>query len=138
MTRQSDKAVASNTKSLGPELQARVDIAEKNKADLFVSVYANSNPNTSIAGAMTFYPQNKSPKLAQAVQTSLVTQTQAVDKGVSPATFYVLRNTNMPSILVETGFLTNSREAAQLAAAPYQEKVAEGIFSGIVRYLQQG
>lgn len=136
MTRQSDKAVAGNNSPLGPELQARVDIAAKNNADVFVSIHANSNPDKKIAGAMTFYPQNKSSQLAQEVQQELIKQTQAVDKGVSPATFYVIRKTSMPSILVEAGFLTNAQEAAKLSTASYQEKIAQGVFNGITRYLQ--
>lgn len=136
MTRQSDKAVASSSSTLGQELQARVDIAEKNHADLFISIHSNSNPNKTIAGAMTFYPQDHSSQLALDVQRSLVDQTGAIDKGVSPATFYVLRNTSMPSILVETGFVTNQQESSKLRDYSYQNKIAQGVFNGIVRYLQ--
>jgi N-acetylmuramoyl-L-alanine amidase len=136
MTRQADQPVASKNSTLGQELQARVDIAEKNRADLFVSVHANSNPQKNIAGAMTFYPQNRSSQLALDVQNALVDQTGAVDKGTSPATFYVLRKTSMPSILVETGFLTNAKEASNLSNSAYQNKIAQGIFNGIARYLQ--
>ena len=136
MTRQTDQSVASKSSTLGQELQARVDIAEKNRADLFISVHSNSNPQKNIAGAMTFYPQNRSSKLALEVQNALIDQTGAVDKGVEPATFYVLRKTSMPSILVETGFVTNAKEAGNLSNKNYQNKIAQGIFNGIVRYLQ--
>ena len=136
MTRQSDKAVAGSNSTLGQELNARVDIAEKNHADLFISIHANSNPNKTIAGAMTFYPQDRSSQLALDVQQSLVEQTGAVDKGVSPATFYVLRNTTMPSILVETGFVTNQQESSKLRDYSYQNRIAQGVFNGVVRYLQ--
>lgn len=136
MTRQSDKAVASNNSTLGQELQARVDIAEKNNADLFISIHSNSNPDKSIAGAMTFYPKDRSSQLALEVQKALIEQTGAVDKGVASATFYVLRNTTMPSILVETGFVTNAQEALRLNDNSYQNKIAQGVFNGAVRYLQ--
>lgn len=136
MTRQTDVSVANRNSTLGQELQTRVDIAEKNAADLFVSIHANSNPDNRINGAMTFYPQNKSSQLARDVQNALTKQTGAADKGVAPATFYVLRKTSMPSILVEAGFLTNKQEAMKLKDSSYQNEIAQGVFNGIVSYLQ--
>lgn len=137
MTRETDREVATKNSSLGQELQARVDIATQHKADAFISVHANSNANSNIQGAMTFYPQNRSSQLAQFVQTSLLKETQANDKGVEAATFYVLRKSTMPSILVETGFLSNKAEGQRLNAAAYQAQVAEGIFQGILNYFNQ-
>ncbi|CUH96143.1 hypothetical protein P22_2231 [Propionispora sp. 2/2-37] len=134
MTRDTDRNVAAEGSSLGSELQARVDIAEENQADIFVSIHSNSNPNTNIAGAMTFYHSAKTPALAKAVQRELIKKTGAVDKGVAPETFYVLRNTSMPGILVEMGFVTNKQEAAQLKSNAYRERVAEGIYNGVVNY----
>lgn len=136
MTRDNDRTVAPAGSSLGQELQARVDIAEANNADLFVSIHSNSNPDPSIAGAMTFYPSGKSSELALEVQSALVRETAAVDKGTQPETFYVLRNTSMPSILVEMGFVSNAAEAAKLQSDAYRGRIAQGVFTGIVKYLQ--
>lgn len=134
MTRETDRTVATEDSSLGQELEARVNIAKSNQADMFVSIHSNSNPDPSIYGAMTFYPSGKSSKLALEVQDSIVKETGAVDKGTSPATFYVLRNTTMPSILVEMGFVTNAKEAQMLQDDSYRNKMAQGIFNGIVKY----
>ncbi|SCM80405.1 Germination-specific N-acetylmuramoyl-L-alanine amidase CwlD [uncultured Sporomusa sp.] len=134
MTRETDRTVAAEGSSLGQELAARVNIAEANKADIFVSVHSNSNPNPAIYGAMTFYPSGKSSQLALKVQNGIVKATGAVDKGTSPATFHVLRNTSMPSILVEMGFVTNAGEARKLQEDSYRNKMAQGIFDGIVSY----
>lgn len=136
MTRDTDRTVASEGSSLGEELSARVKLAENNHADLFVSVHTNSNPDTSIIGAMTFYPNGKSSDLALDVQNELINQTGAVDKGISPATFYVLRSTSMPSILVEMGFISNGAEAALLSQDSYRSKISQGVFNGIVKYLK--
>ncbi|HWQ61347.1 MAG TPA: N-acetylmuramoyl-L-alanine amidase [Negativicutes bacterium] len=136
MTRDTDRNVAPVGSTLGQELQARVDIAERNNADMFVSVHTNSNPDPSIAGATTFFPSGKSSKLALEVQSSVVRETAAVDKGTQTATFYVLRNTTMPSILVEMGFISNASEAVKLQNDAYRNRVAQGIFTGIVRYFQ--
>ncbi|SDD44532.1 N-acetylmuramoyl-L-alanine amidase family protein [Sporomusa acidovorans] len=134
MTRQSDRTVAPEGSSLGQELAARVNIAETNNADIFVSIHSNSNPDPSIYGTMTFYPSGKSSKLALEVQDNIIKETGAVDKGTSAATFYVLRNTSMPSILVEMGFVSNASEAGKLQDDNYRNKIAQGIFAGIAKY----
>jgi len=134
MTRETDRNVAPEGSTLGQELQARVALAEANHADIFVSIHSNSNPDPNIVGAMTFYHSGKSPELALEVQSALIKQTGAVDKGTSPATFYVLRNTSMPGILVEMGFVTNASEAARLQSDTYRNSIAQGIFNGIVKY----
>lgn len=134
MTRDTDRTVAPKGSSLGEELSARVSLAETNRADLFISVHTNSNPDTSIIGAMTFYPSGKSSDLAADVQNALINQTGAVDKGTSSATFYVLRSTSMPSILVEMGFISNAAEAALLNQDSYRSKIAQGIFNGVINY----
>ena len=134
MTRETDRTVAPAGSSLTAELEARVSLAQSKNADLFVSIHSNSNPTTGIAGVMTFYPSGKSSALALEVQNNLVAQTGAVDKGVSTATFYVLRNASMPSILVEMGFVTNAKEAALLNTDSYRAKIAQGLLNGIVNY----
>jgi N-acetylmuramoyl-L-alanine amidase len=99
-------------------------------------VHTNSNPDPSIAGAMTFYPSGKSSRLALEVQSAIVRETAATDKGAQAATFYVLRKTSMPSILVEMGFISNAAEAVKMQSDAYRNRVAQGIFNGIVKYFQ--
>lgn len=137
MTRDTDRTVAPEGNTLGQELQARVDLAEANHADIFVSIHSNENPDSNIAGAMTFYSSGKSPDLAMAVQSALIKETGAIDKGTSPATYYVLRNTTMPGILVEMGFVSNPAEAARLQSDAYRSNIARGIFNGIVKYFNR-
>jgi N-acetylmuramoyl-L-alanine amidase len=134
MTRSNDTTVAPEGSSLGQELAARVSLAESNHADIFISIHSNENPDPNIAGAMTFYHSEKSPQLALSVQSELIKATGAVDKETSPATFYVLRNTSMPGILVEMGFVSNAAEAKRLQNDTYQNSVAQGIFAGVVKY----
>lgn len=134
MTRDTDRTVAPEGSSLGEELAARVNLAENNHADIFVSIHSNENPDANIAGAMTFYPSGKSATLASTIETSLIQTTNATNKGTSAATFYVLRNAAMPSTLVEMGFVSNKDEAAQLNSDTYRAKMAQGIFNGILKY----
>lgn len=134
LTRDTDRTVAPEGSSLGEELQARVNLAENNHADLFISIHSNYNSDPTIAGAMTFYPSNKTTTLASEVENSIILATTAVNKGISPATFYVLRNTSMPSILVEMGFVSNQEEAALLTNDAYRTKMAQGILNGTIKY----
>jgi N-acetylmuramoyl-L-alanine amidase len=134
MTRSTDRYVAAPGSSLGQELQARLDIADGNNADVFISLHSNSNENGSIQGAMTFYHADTAKPLADNIQQHLIKTTGAVNKGVEPATFYVLRNASMPSVLIEMGFVTNPAEEQKLNSSSYQDKLAQGIYQGIVAY----
>ncbi|MDR3561076.1 MAG: N-acetylmuramoyl-L-alanine amidase [Negativicutes bacterium] len=134
MTRTTDRSVAVPGSGAAGELQARVDVAAAADADIFVSLHANAHPNEETAGAISFYPAGRPSDLALAIQPGLVGEVGMVDKGVRPANFYVLRNSDIPAALIEVGFLTNKAEAARLADDKYQAQIAEGIFKGLLRY----
>ena len=134
MTRSSDQTVAPIGSTLTEELAARVAMAEKNQADLFISIHSNENNDTTIHGATTYYSSAASTQLAQLVQRALVQTTGAIDKGVQQANFYVIRNPSMPSILIEMGFMSNQEEAIQLNSDSYRNQIAQGIFQGISSY----
>lgn len=136
MTRTTDRAVANGVTSLRAELQARVDIAEKNDGDIFVSIHSNSNNNQNVHGAMTFYGGERSEELAETIQKNVVYRTKAQDKGIQPAGFYVIRNTSMPGVLVEMGFVSNPKEAKLLSDPSYRQKIANGIYEGIEEYFR--
>lgn len=134
MTRDSDRTVAAPGSSLSDELAARVNLAKREHADMFVSLHTNANSNPAINGAMTFYGQGKSPLLAQNIQKALIAATGATDKGVAAADFYVISSTPMPAALVEMGFISSAQEAARLGDSTYRAKIAQGIFNGINAY----
>lgn len=134
LTRDSDRTVAAPGSSLSDELAARVDLARREHADIFVSIHTNANSNPAINGAMTFYGQGKSPLLAQNIQKALIAATGAANKGVAAADFYVISSTPMPAALVEMGFISNAQEAARLGDSTYRAKIAQGIFNGINAY----
>ena len=137
MTRSSDKTVAAEGSTLTKELAARVDLAEANHADLFISLHSNENADTTIQGATTYYNSDQSAKVAQTVQNSLVDVTGATDKGTSQANFYVIRTPSMPSVLVEMGFVSNSTEAKKLNTDAYRDEIATGVSKGISQYFSQ-
>ena len=79
----------------------------------------------------------RSRKLANKVQQNLLYQTGANDRGVKRASFTVLRETSIPSILVELGFIDNPEERNKIKTNEYQERLANGIVDGIVEYYKQ-
>ena len=148
-------------------LDARTTLANHSNADLFVSIHANSAPNTAANGIETFFfdadllkegecffstlcerkqakdqqqiKQMKSNQLAHHVHSALISTVQGahsvIDRTIKPAISQVLLGTQMPSVLVEVGFVTNLQEAVLLSQKAYQEKIAHGIAAGIMHYL---
>ncbi|WP_300954395.1 SH3 domain-containing protein [uncultured Clostridium sp.] len=107
-------------------------------SDVFVSIHQNSATNSSGNGIETYYhPTRQDGKeLASEIQNDLIASTNASNRGVKSANYAVIRTSNMPSSLVECGFISNPTEANKLSSSSYQDKVAEGIVNGIMDYLQ--
>lgn len=121
-------------------LYKRTDIANEANADIFVSLHSNAAENApDFAGIYTYYypSSRRGPQLAQAIQTPLCALTGAIDRGIDSADFVVLRETEMCAVLVEMGFMSNSRELQRLITPVYQDRLAAGIAEGIVSYLNK-
>ena len=120
-------------------LHERVQLANRLKADLFISIHANAAGSTftSANGIETFtysQPQAASKRLAQTMQQALCLSAKRLDRGVKKADFAVLRDTHMPAILVECGFMTNREELALLQSAGYRRRCAAAIAFAITCY----
>jgi len=119
-------------------LYERADIANGLQADIFVSLHANAAPSApDFAGIYTYhYPgSRRGPLLAQQIQSAVISSTGAADRKINSANFVVLRETDMPAVLVEMGFMTNHDELMKLIDGGYQDKLAQGIAQGIIHYL---
>jgi N-acetylmuramoyl-L-alanine amidase len=160
-------------------LEARTAMANDHKADLFLSIHANSSPVPRIAGVETYYRSftnakdslevaarenassqksiaeledvihtmmlgekvEESKDFAARVQQSLQAFSARTfpgirDRGVKKAPFVVLNGAKAPSVLVEIGFLSNSREEALLRKSEYRQKLAEALFRGVSKYAE--
>ncbi|MGB3532847.1 MAG: N-acetylmuramoyl-L-alanine amidase [Microcoleaceae cyanobacterium] len=126
LTRQDNRTV---------ELAPRTQLANRLNATLFVSIHANAAYRAGASGIETFYYQN-GYRLAQYIQNSMLANFQMPNRGVKQARFYVLRNTRMPAVLVETGFLTNTYDASILANPAQRSRMAQAIAQGILQYLR--
>ncbi len=130
MTRASDTFV-----SLGE----RVRVANRYPRSLFVSIHINVSTDARAKGIETYYHLLKktgpgSKAFAERIQSALVDETAAEDRGVKARGFYVIRRTRSPAALVECGFLSNSFEACQLDRTAYRDKIADGLANGISAY----
>ncbi len=139
---QGANVILTHTGSTSLSLAERAQIANDNNAAMFVSIHANANVNRNINGTMTFY-HNGGPnawnnqQLARSIQSQLVKQINRQDLGIATANFSVLRNSQVPAVLVETAFISNPQEEKLLADANFRTKCAEGIANGIIHYLSR-
>jgi N-acetylmuramoyl-L-alanine amidase len=119
------------------DLIHRTQIANQSRADLYLSIHANSFPQTIYRGAQTFYEKNnpESRRLAQAIQYHLVKDLGPNNRVAKAGDFRVLNDTVMPGVTIEVGFMSNPEEARLLGDSSYRERVAEAIYRGVVRYL---
>ncbi|MFP7494465.1 N-acetylmuramoyl-L-alanine amidase [Terribacillus saccharophilus] len=120
------------------ELEDRAAAANAAGADIFVSIHANASSATSASGSeVYYYPGSSSGQsLAASVQDNLVNQLGSQDRGIKSSDFNVLRNTSMPAVLTEIGFVTNAAEADKLASDAYQDKAATGLAQGVREYAE--
>jgi N-acetylmuramoyl-L-alanine amidase len=125
-------------------LYNRAEIANRLEADLFISLHANSNPDTTMKGVQIIYQLDKddtprdSEILAKEIMAQLVNDLGVVDKGLkNRPEIVVTRETKMDSVLVEMGFLTNATEELNLINPEYQQKIANSILEAIKNYLQR-
>ena len=121
------------------DMKKRIEIIESEKPDIVVSIHQNSYHQESIKGAQVFFydGSKEGEELAGMMQNRLVKGLDPDNHRVEKAnnSYYLLKKTSVPIIIVECGFLSNHSEAALLATPEYQEKVAWELHLGIIQYL---
>lgn len=131
MTRTEDGMLAENKRE---DMKIRKKLRDENSSDIFVSIHLNSFPSANCSGAQTFYANDDNSKLlAEKIQKNMVKFLDENNPRVAKklTDVYLLKNVNLPSIIVECGFLSNSNEERLLSDDEYQSKVAFSIYSGI-------
>ncbi len=114
--------------------RARALLANELKADVFIAIHCDWDPRSRINGVTTYYKTSPSRRLGKEIHSKLINRLGAFDRRLQHDTFTVLDQTTMPTVLVETGFLSNKKEAKKLATSDYQKKVADAILAGIGNY----
>ncbi|WP_042168527.1 N-acetylmuramoyl-L-alanine amidase family protein [Paenibacillus gorillae] len=118
------------------ELDERAAMANDWKADVMVSIHGNSYESGSISGTETYYRYENGIPLAMAIHQKVVEAMGFEDRGVRENHLKVLSLSEMPAILVETGYLTNAAEEAVLLSEAGQNKAAKAIVDGLKQYFK--
>ena len=137
MTRTNDKVPDAKKE----DLNQRVQLINETKPTLALCIHQNSYPDEKIKGAQVFY-HTITPE-AEDVATIVQEQLRTVDPTNTRQikendTYFMLKNCQVPTIIVECGFLTNPEEAAKLTQEEYQDQIAQAICEGVVKWLSGG
>ena len=137
------RVILTRGKDIAMSLPRRVAIANKTRSAVFVSIHFNASKNTDAKGIEIFYYDSKdsdrakqSRKLANYILHYVIDQTEANSRGVKVGNFHVIRETQMPAVLLEGGFVTNFQECSNLRKREYLEHLAKGVAQGIDKYLK--
>ena len=140
LTRDGDYDLASPdaTKRKVEDLTNRVEIMNSQETNIVVSIHANAITNSNWSGAQTFYDPKKieNKQLATAIMNSMQSNLEGTTREAKAiSSLFILKNSNVPSALVEIGFLSNPDEAEKLNTESYQDEIAYSIYEGILCYL---
>lgn len=121
------------------DLFLREKFVNDEKPDIFITIHANAIPETKWRGAQVFYHKDghvEGEILAKAIQQSIRDTLQNTEReALSIKQVYLLKKVEVPSVLVETGFISNDEERALLVDDNYQDKMASAIVEGVQQYL---
>ena len=123
MTRRTDTFV---------ELSQRARLANRVPSSIFVSIHFNGSRKTIISGGEVYYRSSRGRTLASAISRSIKSRVTGGTRGIFHGDYKVLRETSMPAVLVECGYISNKREAARCATPAHRQKLADAIVSGIL------
>lgn len=121
------------------KLEERVRVANGEKADLFVSIHCNYyEKDSSIYGLECYYYKGAEggKYYAERILDTIEKSGEIVSRNAKPSGYYILKNTTVPAVLVETGYLSNYNERNQLISGEYQGKLAQELVEGIVEGLE--
>lgn len=123
------------------DIRNRVKIGNESSADAFVSIHLNKIPESQYDGWQTFYKKESedSQRLAVSIQNNLNEAIQKENNRVAKTIekIYIIKHVEIPITIVECGFLSNPEEEKKLLDDEYQNKLAWGIYNGIIDYFYE-
>lgn len=144
MTRETDASLdlPSDRKHKAADLKRRVEIMNDSGADLVVSIHQNSFSDPKVHGAQVFYYEgSESGKAyAEAIQQDIATYVEPDNRRQAKGngTYYILKKTSIPTVIVECGFLSNAEDTKKLVTEEYQQLFAEELSASVCRVLKIG
>ncbi len=119
------------------DLVHRKEVINQQEVDLAVSIHVNSFPSPNSSGGQTFYQEDCSPskQLATSIQEQLRKVQSNNHRKIKPAPYYILKKSEVPTVITEVGFISNREERKKLTEPQVQKKLARAIGKGIINYL---
>jgi N-acetylmuramoyl-L-alanine amidase len=111
-----------------------VDFANRSGADIFISIHYNSTYTGRISGSESYYYDPSSRRFAAVMHEAIVRGLDRKDRGLHRVSFYTVKNTRMPSVLVEPAYLSNNDERDLIDSAAFRAKVAAALAKGVKDY----
>lgn len=141
MTREEDKTLGEENSSNKKvqDMKARVSLINETAPFIAISIHQNSYHEAGVHGAQVFYYSHskEGEEAAKIMQEALLSvDADNTRQAKSNDTYYILKRTEVPTIIVECGFLSNPEEAGLLADKEYQKKIADAVVNGIEKYLE--
>ena len=115
-------------------LSNRVKIAQRHKADAFISLHYDSAEQEAVEGITQYYFHPWQQGLAKSIEQNMVNESTLKNRGVRYGNYQVLRTNSQPSVLLELGYLSNPTEEAKVTSIKYQHALASTIYNGIGSY----
>ena len=118
------------------DMNKRIEIINKANADMVISIHQNSYVDKTTRGAQVFFQEDdeNSKGFAESVQAQLIAQLPSARSEAIDGDYYLLKESGLPAVIVECGYLTNIEEELMLNNEDYQNKVAYAIMCGVVKY----
>jgi len=117
------------------ELDDRTRMAREGGATVYVSIHANASTRAAVNGTETYYLTPQSLALAQMIQDELGAVLSIPSRGIRTANFIVLRDNDVPSVLVETAYISHADDEARLRDQEFRQEIAEAVHRAIMRFL---
>lgn len=140
LSREDDvNVIVTRTDDKGLSIEERTEFAQKNSADMIVSIHTNTQGSKNDAeGLETWYNNDgngKAKNLAQYIQKTASAYVDIQNRGTLESKYEILGKTGIPTVIVQCGFISNEKDAENMNNAEYQDKFAEGISQGILAYI---
>lgn len=118
------------------DLDYRISLAQEFEADILISLHLNATPSGRNTGAETFYyfDSVEGKRLAETIQQELIKVPGMNRRIAKPGEYYLLRNSPMPAVIVELGYISNPKEFARLQEPWYQDQLAKAVAKGVANY----
>lgn len=128
------KSNATNYKQ--SDMEKRIEIINNAKPDMVISIHQNSFSDKTQMGAQAFYQEgdDRSKGFAESIQNQLLAHLPNARLEANKGDYYLLKESNLPAVIVECGYLTNEQEEQLLNTPDYQKQVAYTIMCGVVKY----